>query len=103
MACAERFLRVFVFEILLFDQTNAMLALVWCVRLRWFLFYTVSSLSWGRQSQPTRASFRLGVGRCIHIRCAQAGANMEELMKDPELMAEAQRQIQAMMGGAAAA
>lgn len=33
---------------------------------------------------------------------AQAGANMEELMKDPTLMAEAQRQMQAMMGGAAA-
>ncbi len=33
----------------------------------------------------------------------QAGANMEELMNDPKLMAEAQRQIQAMMGGAAAA
>ncbi|CAM9487966.1 unnamed protein product [Scytosiphon promiscuus] len=33
---------------------------------------------------------------------AQAGANMEELMKDPKLMAEAQRQMQAMMGGAAA-
>lgn len=33
---------------------------------------------------------------------AQAGANMEELMKDPKLMAEAQRQMQAMMGGVAA-
>lgn len=34
---------------------------------------------------------------------SKAGANMEELMKDPKLMAEAQRQIQAMMGAAAAA
>lgn len=33
----------------------------------------------------------------------QAGANVEEYMNDPKLMAEAQRQIQAMMGGAAAA
>lgn len=37
------------------------------------------------------------------IKNKQAGANMEELMKNPELMAEAQRQMQAMMGGAAAA
>lgn len=46
MSCAERFLRFFVFEILLFDHNNVMLALVWCVRLRWFLLYTVPSLSW---------------------------------------------------------
>lgn len=32
----------------------------------------------------------------------QAGANVEQLMKDPKMMAEAQRQMQAMMGGAAA-
>lgn len=34
--------------------------------------------------------------------CWQAGANVEQLMQDPKMMAEAQRQIQNMMAGAGA-